>query len=39
MSEFIINAENQPPREVNRDIRKAAADYDRIVVKNPNAMH
>ena len=39
MSEFIINAEHQPPREVNRAIKKAAKDYDKITIKNPNAMH
>ena len=39
MSEFIINAEHQPPREINRAIKKAALDYDKIIIKNPNAMH
>ena len=39
MSEFIINAEHQPPREVNRAIRKAATEYNKITIKNPNAMH
>jgi methylamine---glutamate N-methyltransferase subunit B len=39
MSEFIINAEHQPPREVNRTIKKAATKYDKIIIKNPNAMH
>ncbi|HSQ01658.1 MAG TPA: GXGXG domain-containing protein [Methanobacterium sp.] len=39
MSEFIINAEHQPAREVNRAIKKAATEYDRITIKNPNAMH
>ena len=39
MSEFVINAEHQPPREINRAIRKAATEYDKITIKNPNATH
>jgi glutamate synthase domain-containing protein 3 len=39
MSEFIINAEHQPPREVNRAIKKAATKNGKITIKNPNAMH
>jgi glutamate synthase domain-containing protein 3 len=39
MSEFIIDANHQPPREINRAIRKAATENDKITIKNPNAMH
>lgn len=39
MSEFVINAEHQPPREINRAIKKAACEYDKVTIKNPNAMH
>lgn len=39
MSEFVINAEHQPPREINHAIKKAASEYDKITIKNPNAMH
>jgi glutamate synthase domain-containing protein 3 len=39
MREAIIDAGSKTPREVNRAIKSLAADHDRIIVKNPNAMH
>jgi len=39
MEEFIIDAQDKTPREVNRAIKKAAKDKDKIIIKNPNAMH
>lgn len=39
MKEFKINAQNITPRELNRTIKKAAKDTDRIIIENPNAMH
>lgn len=39
MKEFKINAQKVTPRELNRTIKKAAQDNDRIIIENPNAMH
>ncbi|MDI9615727.1 GXGXG domain-containing protein [Methanothermobacter sp.] len=39
MREAVVDAESKTPREVNRAIKGLAKDHDRIVVKNPNAMH
>jgi glutamate synthase domain-containing protein 3 len=39
MREIEINAHSKTPREMNRAIRQAAKEYDRIIIKNPNAMH
>lgn len=39
MQEFKINAQNITPRELNRSIKKAAQDNERIIIENPNAMH
>ncbi|MDI6702779.1 GXGXG domain-containing protein [Methanothermobacter wolfeii] len=39
MMEAIINAESKTPREVNREIKSLAPNHDRIIVRNPNAMH
>lgn len=39
MREAVVDAESKTPREVNRTIKSLAKDHDRIVVKNPNAMH
>ncbi len=39
MREIEIDANSKTPRELNGAIKKAAKEYDRIIVKNPNAMH
>jgi methylamine---glutamate N-methyltransferase subunit B len=39
MQEFRINAQQKSSRELNRAIKKAAPDNDRIIIENPNAMH
>ncbi|MGC9516340.1 MAG: hypothetical protein ACP5C3_01420 [Methanomicrobiales archaeon] len=39
MREIEIDANMKEPRDVNREIKKAATEYDRIIIKNPNAMH
>lgn len=39
MREIEIDANSKKPREINRTIKKAAKEYDRIIIKNPNAMH
>jgi glutamate synthase domain-containing protein 3 len=39
MQEFKINAQNITPRELNRSIKKAAQNNERIIIENPNAMH
>lgn len=39
MEELIINAQDKTPREVNYALKKSAKDNDRIIIKNPNAMH
>lgn len=39
MKEFKINALEKSPRELNRAIKKAAEENDRIIIENPNAMH
>lgn len=39
MREIEIDANSKEPREINRTIKKAAKEYDRIIIKNPNAMH
>jgi glutamate synthase domain-containing protein 3 len=39
MQEYIIDAHNKTPREVNQEIKKSAKETDKITIKNPNAMH
>lgn len=39
MQELRINAKQKTPRELNRTIKQAAKENDRIVIENPNAMH
>lgn len=39
MEEFLIDAQNKTPREVNRTLRQSAKENPKIVIKNPNAMH
>ena len=39
MEEFIIDAQDKTPRDINRAIKKFARDKDKIIIKNPNAMH
>jgi methylamine---glutamate N-methyltransferase subunit B len=39
MQEFKINAQQKSSRELNRAIKKAAPENDRIIIENPNAMH
>jgi methylamine---glutamate N-methyltransferase subunit B len=39
MQELKIDAQNKTPRELNRTIKQAATEKDRIVIENPNAMH
>lgn len=39
MREIEIDANLKEPREINRTIKKAAKEYDKIIIKNPNAMH
>lgn len=39
MREIEIDANLKEPREINRSIKKAAKEYDKIIIKNPNAMH
>ena len=39
MSVKEIDAENLTPREVNSQLKDAAAEYDKIIIKNPNAKH
>ncbi|NYB52607.1 MAG: tributyrin esterase [Methanobacteriaceae archaeon] len=39
MQELKINAQEITPRELNRTIKKAAKENDRIIIENPNAMH
>lgn len=34
-----IDAGNLTPREVNSQVKKAAEEYDKILIKNPNANH
>ncbi|MDD1774298.1 MAG: GXGXG domain-containing protein [Methanobacterium sp.] len=39
MEDFIIDAQNKTPREVNQTIKEAALENKKITIKNPNAMH
>lgn len=39
MQEFKINAQQKTPRELNRALKQAAPENDRILIENPNAMH
>ena len=39
MEVFEIDAENLTPREVNSQIKSAADEYDKIIIRNPNANH
>ena len=39
MSVKEIDAENLTPRELNSQIKEFAAEYDKILIKNPNAKH
>lgn len=39
MQEFIINAQNKTPRDVNRELKESAKENEKIIIKNPNAMH
>jgi methylamine---glutamate N-methyltransferase subunit B len=39
MQELKINAREKTSRELNRSIKKAALENDRIIIENPDAMH
>ncbi len=39
MQEFEINANHKTPRDINQAIKKSAKENDKIIIKNPNAMH
>lgn len=39
MREIEIDAQSKTPREINRTLKAMAKEYDRITLKNPNAMH
>jgi methylamine---glutamate N-methyltransferase subunit B len=39
MQEYEIDAHNKTPREVNQELKRSAQENDRIIIKNPNAMH
>ncbi len=39
MQEFIIDAHQKTPREINRNLKQSAKKYGRITIKNPDAMH
>lgn len=39
MREIEIDAQSKTSREINREIKTLAEDYERIILKNPNAMH
>ena len=39
MSVKEIDAENLTPREINSFVKEAAGEYDKIIIKNPNAKH
>ena len=39
MKEIEIDANSMVPRDLNRAVKQAARKYDRIIIKNPNAMH
>ncbi len=39
MQEFTIDAGEKDPREVNRTLKEKAAEYQRIIIENPNAAH
>lgn len=39
MQELKINAQQKTARELNRAVKKAAPENDRIIIENPNAMH
>ena len=39
MNVFEINAEKLTPREINSQIKQASEEYDKIIIRNPNAKH
>ncbi|MBM4241300.1 MAG: tributyrin esterase [Euryarchaeota archaeon] len=39
MREIKIDANFKTPRQINSELKKAAKEYKRIIIKNPNAMH
>ncbi|MDZ4170992.1 MAG: GXGXG domain-containing protein [Methanobacteriaceae archaeon] len=39
MREIEIDAQSKTPREINRALKAMAKEYDRIIIKNPNAKH
>ena len=39
MQEFEIDANHKTPREINQAIKKSAKENDKIIIRNPNAMH
>ena len=39
MKVFEIDAEELTPREINSQVKEAAAQYDKIIIRNPNAKH
>lgn len=39
MRQVEIDAEAKNPREINRELKTLAKEYDRIILKNPNAKH
>ena len=34
-----LDAASLSPRELNSQVKESAKDYDKILIKNPNAMH
>ena len=38
MEVFEIDAEDLTPREINSQLKEAASEYDKIIIKNPNAI-
>ena len=39
MEVFEIDAEELTPREINSQLKDAASEYDKIIIRNPNAKH
>ena len=39
MREIEIDANSMAPRDLNRAVKQAAKENDKIIIKNPNAMH
>ena len=39
MSKYIIDAEDMDEKELNRSIKEHAANYDKLIIKNPQSRH